>query len=389
MALVLQRVVNARDRRRFVDLPRRLLGARPSFVPPMTAEECALLDPRRNPFFAHAQAAFFLLLEDGVPVGRISAVDDELARSFHGRPEGVFGHVLARGPEETALLIDAAARWCRQRGLGSMLGPIELSTNYTCGLQVSGFDRRPMVDMNQHPEGMGSWLERAGLRAVKDLLAFRLTRRDLKTEVLERVRRAAEGRFPAAVRALDDRHFPSEVRTLHRIYMRAWERNFGFVPMSEDEFAAIARRMRRIYDPGLCLVAERDGEAVGFILGLPDANEGIAACGGRLLPLGWLKFLRAMRRCRRMRVLTLGLVPEARGKGLDARLILELVRAGLERHIEETELSWVLEDNVPMVKPILRLGARESARYRLYRMELPPRRTPAGRAVTATRSPSR
>ncbi len=383
MSLRLQRVESRRDLRRFVDLPRILLGDRRGFVPPLTFEECRRLDPRHNPFFAHATASFWLLYRGRECVGRISAVDDRLARDFHRRPEGVFGHVLARDAEGLARLLGAARDYLAERGLRRMLGPIELSMNYTCGLQISGFDLQPMIDMPQHPEGMDAWMKECGMRKAKDLLAYRSLAEDLDASKLERIAKAAARRFPAEVRTIRNADFDREIRILHEIYLSAWEKNFGFVPMSPEEFRSIAKSFRKIYDPELCLIAERNGKPVGFILALPDANVGIKACGGRLFPLGFLKFLAAMRSCRRTRVITLGLLPEARGKGLDARLTAELIRVGRARGCLETELSWVLEDNIPMVKPILRIGGKEALRYRLYEADF----GESGSATATTRSP--
>ncbi|HHI80772.1 MAG TPA: GNAT family N-acetyltransferase [Planctomycetes bacterium] len=363
-------VQSRKARKSFVDLPRRLMGEMPAFVPPLTFSEVKRIDPRRNPFFAHAQAGFWLAMEGGVPIGRISATRDELSLEYQQDGTGFFGHPLARDEATLHALLGVAEDFLRAKGLHQMRGPIELSTNYTCGLQVTTFDLPPMLEMNQHPPGMDAWHKSYGLEGVKDLLAFRIREEELDLQRLQRVRAISQKRSKARIRTLDLKRFPQEVQVLHKVYVQAWEKNFGFAPMSKEEFEAAAKDFKTILDPRLCLVAEQEGEAVGFLLALPDAHQGFRACNGRLFPFGIFQFLSAMRKVHSLRVLTLGVIPKLRGKGLDARLILELIERGLQAGYNEAELSWVLEDNLPMVKPILDLGGHEAQRYRLYEKPL-------------------
>ncbi len=363
-------VNNRKGRKAFVDLPRSLMGNMPAFIPPLTAGLIHRIDPGRNPFFKHAQTGFWLAMEGKEPIGRISATRDELSLEYHEDGVGFFGHPLARDEETMHALFAVAEQFLQKKGLQKMRGPIELSTNYTCGLQVSTFDLPPMLEMNQNPPGMDRWHLSYGMKAVKDLLAFRIKEEELDLKRLQRVRAISERRSKVQIRPIDLRHFQREIELLHKVYVQAWEKNFGFSPMSKEEFEATAKDFKTILDPRLCLVAEQEGKAVGFLLALPDVNQGLRACNGRLFPLGLFRLLWAMRKVKSLRVLTLGVIPQLRGKGLDARLILELIERGLKVGYNEAELSWVLEDNLPMVKPILDLGGHEAQRYRLFEKAL-------------------
>ncbi|PIE24469.1 MAG: hypothetical protein CSA62_04105 [Planctomycetota bacterium] len=367
MSLQILPVTTKRQRRRFVDLPRHFPGFDPAvFVPPLRFDQLRRLDTRRHPFYRHAEAGFWLALRQGQPVGRISATIDKLSLQRYEDGVAYFGHTLAEDQECMDALLGTAKSFLQARGCTRMRGPIELSTNYSCGLQVSGFDRQPMLDMNQHPPGQEALLLRAGCEAVQDLLAFRIAEEELQLARLERLAKITARRAPATLRKLDLSRFEEECRALHRIYERSWEDNYGFVPMTWDEFAHAAKDFRKIVDPETCILAEREGEVVGFALGLPDINQAIKACHGQLLPFGWIRFLRVAKRIHQIRVVTLGVLPEHRGRGLDARLILELTQRGLEVGYNAAELSWVLEQNLPMVKPMLEIGAKEATRYRLF-----------------------
>jgi GNAT superfamily N-acetyltransferase len=370
-SLQLHPVRSASERRRFVDLPRRFPGFDPkSFVPPLTMDLVRRLDAERHPFFAHAEAGFWLATRGGRDVGRVSATVDQLSLDRHQDGVGFFGHILAEDQDVADALLEQARAYLRERGCERMRGPVELSTNYTCGLQVSHFDVMPMIDMNQHPPGQEELLLAAGLEGVQDLLAFRIHDQDLQLERLDRLAKIAERRAPATLRLLDLSRFEEDCRSLHRIYEQAWADNYGFVPMTWDEFAYAAKDFRKIVDPATCILAEQEGEVIGFALGLPDANQAIRACNGRVLPFGWIPLLWTLKRLRQIRVITLGIVPSHRARGFDARLILELTRSGLSKGYNAAELSWVLEQNVPMIKPLLEIGAKESTRYRLYELPL-------------------
>lgn len=370
MAYRLEPVRDRRTRRLFVDLPRALLGTMPAFVPPLTSEEVKRLDPGRNPFFQHADSALWILFQGRRPAGRISATVDRLALEWNEDATGVFGHFLAPDAAGAACLLEAARTFLRGHGLARMRGPIELSTNYTCGLQVTAFDQPPRVQMNQHPPGQEELLREDGLEPVKDLLALCVHRKDLDLTRLERGHRIALRRSRARLRAIDVRRFATEVEILHGVYQRSWSRNFGFVPASREEFRHTARDLKRIVDPRLCHIAEIDGQAAGFILGLPDLNVGIKACDGRLFPFGFLRLLRATKETDRFRVITLGVVPEARRLGLESSLIMEIIEKSMQVGYHDAELSWILEDNVLMLRPLIKMGAVESTRYRLFEQAL-------------------
>ena len=366
----IQRVEGRRALKRFVELPRAYRDRMTGFVPPLLGDAIKRLTPGKNPFFEHAESAYWLLLDGERACGRISATKDDLALDWCKDGRGVFGHFLAPDEAGAALLVEAASAWLRERGLSHMRGPIELSTNYTCGLQISGFDLMPMIEINQHPPGFEALLLAQGLEPVQDLLAYRLHRSLVDRSRLARGRALAERRSGSTIRNLDGRRFWQDVELLHDLYVRCWATNFGFAPMSHAEFREAAKGFKPLFEPRLCQIAELDGEPVGFIFGLPDVNVGIQACNGRLFPFGWLKMLRAIRRTDRYRVITLGVVPEVRGRAIDMHLVLDHIERNDHTGLDDAELSWVLEDNVGMVKPLINIGAKEAMRHRIFELEL-------------------
>lgn len=365
-------IEDARGRKLFVDVPSLLLRDFPPYVPPLLSDARGRIDPAENPFFEHAETRFWVCMRDGRPVGRISATVDQLSLDFHEDRTGYFGHYLAKDGEAGQLLLATATEFLRAKGMTHVRGPVDLSTNYTCGLQVSHFDLPPMIDMNQHPEGQEQHLLDFGFVKAKDLLAIRLDVETGDTGRLDRAAKISARRFPCEIREMRIDRMEEELVVLHELYVRAWEKNYAFVPMSKAEFFHAAKDFKKVLKPGFALIAEREGEALGFLVTLPDINPALMKNRGRLFPFGFLPLLKEIRRPKGCRIFTLGLVPEARKKGLDARLISvvsENIRA--VGSITTVEVSWILEDNRPLLGPVETIGLKhDPIVYRLFEMEI-------------------
>ncbi len=196
-------VEGRRALRSFVDLPRKLYAGDPNFVPPLTSEEVKKLLPGVNPYFHHAQAAFWILERDGIPVGRISAARDRSFDEFHGKKAGFFGHFEAPDLEGARLLLEAARSWLREREAEFLRGPVSLSTNYVCGLLVEGFDGPPVVEMPYNPPAYADWLQALGLAKIKDLLSLLISRDEVGENPLGTLAEKVRRRSGIRVRPLD------------------------------------------------------------------------------------------------------------------------------------------------------------------------------------------
>lgn len=360
-----------REREAFVRLPWSLYEGDPHWVPPLLRDARRMLDPAVHPFHRHSEVQPFLALRNGRPVGRIAAIHNRNHQAFHDEPVGFFG--FFEGPREPAVagaLFEAAAGWLRERGLRGMRGPASFSTNETAGLLVEGFDGPPAVLMPYNPPFYVDLLAVHGFEPVKTLLAYYIDEQR-PPDYLVRAAGIVEKRTGVRVRPVEMKRFEAELAAVRRIYNAAWERNWGFVPMTDAEFDFMAGELKPIVDPDLALMAEApDGEAAGFALALPDFNQVLVHLNGRLFPFGVLKALWYRRKIHRMRVIALGLAEKYRGKGIDALLYLWIIRNGAARGITFAELSWVLEANAAMRKPLERLGGRVYRRYRLYEASL-------------------
>lgn len=352
----------------------RIYADDPNWVPPLRMAVRDLLDPARHPFHQHAEMQCFLALRDGEAVGRVCAVVNHRSNEFHDEKVGTFGlFETIDDPEVTRVLLDAAAEWLRGRGMRLMRGPMNLSTNdelYGPGVLIDGFDTPPTVMMAHAPRYYQSLVEGSGLEKARDLIAYWMDAPEPPPRLrrmYDRLRRT-EG---VRIRSLNMKRLDAEIDLILQIYNSAWERNWGFVPFTEDEIRHLAKELKPVVAPEYCPLVFVDDEPVAFALALPDFNQALHHLdSGRLLPFGIFKLLWHRRNIDRIRVLTLGIKPGYRNRGFDAAMIAHIMIESGKRDQARGECSWILEDNLEMRNAIERAGGHEYKRYRVYEKQL-------------------
>jgi GNAT superfamily N-acetyltransferase len=367
---VLVPVDGRRRRRAFLDLPHRLYEGDPAYVPRLHAQQAWQHSPR-NPWFRHSTAEAWLALRDGRAVGRVACFLHRGHMAHAGRREAFFGCLDCEDdPAVAAALLRRVEARARADGCTAVLGPIEFSTNDTCGLLVEGFDRPPAILMPWNPAWLPPLVAAAGYAPAMTLEAWELEGRPV---VVDRAAARLRDRLAArglTVRTLDLSRFEAEVGALFPIYREVFGQNWGFMPLTAAEFHEQARDLRRATFPDLAFVAEDRGRPVGYAVAVLDANEVFRTFRrGRLLPFNFLKLPR-VRRVGRVRVVNLGLVPRYRRLGLDL-LLYAAIADGCARHgIGRAEASYVMADNAPMRRALEALGAKVTKRYAILRREL-------------------
>ncbi|HTS86925.1 MAG TPA: GNAT family N-acetyltransferase [Gemmatimonadales bacterium] len=332
-----------------------------------------LLDRKRNPFFEHAEAEYFLAERGGVVVGRIAAITNRLHNEFHNDRVGFFGFFESVYEQAVAdALFEAAHTWLKARGHDVMRGPASFSTNDECGLLVDGFDTPPTLMMPHNPPYYPRLLDAGGFKKAKDLLVYRGGWMAEYLPVPERLARGTEllqKRLGITIRPMNMKDFKAEVERIKVLYNRCWERNWGFIPMTDHEIDHLAEQFKPVAIADLVPFAEKDGEVVGFGLALPDLNEVFHRHrSGRLTPalLADLLFSLRFKRVHRTRILLLGVLPELRGKGVDAMLYHWIWTRAANYRIYWGEAGWILEDNAAMNAGLEKMEFTVYKTYRLY-----------------------
>ncbi len=354
--------------------PNRLYRDNPCYVAPLTSERTEFFDFQKNPFYRTARAKLFLARRNGQIAGRIATCVNFSHNEFHGEQTGFFGFFdCPDDPDMAALLLKVAMITLKKEGMEKMRGPMNFSTNHECGFLVEGFDSPPVIMMPFNEPYLPKLAERFGLKKTIDLLAYKLTADFPVPGRIQSIADRMQKRAHITLRSIRMSDFDNEVRHINDIYRSAWEKNWGFVPMSEDEFFHMARQLKQIIDPELVLIAEHNGRPVAFSLAVPDINQALIHLNGKLFPLGLLKLLwhtKIKNKIDGCRIIMLGILPQFRNRGIDSMLYVRTYQRGVEIGYTWAELSWILETNDLMRRGVEQLGARLYKRYRIVEMPL-------------------
>ena len=370
--------VTTRDQRRaFAKFPWHVYRDDPYWVPPIFMDRLALFDPEKCPFYEHAEVQLLLAMRGDQVVGTISAQINHLHNQVFEDKVGFFGffevvddYAVAQG------LLDTAAGWLRERGMEAIRGPESYSQNEEVGLLIDGFDMSPVVLMTYNPRYYQDFIEQAGFEKAQDLYAW-----DLLTNIFDydvqklprkfvRVADQAREREDLVVRTFDMKRFGEEMEIAKSVYNQTWAKNWGFVPLTDNEMEHLGQELKMIIDPDLVYIAEVDGKPAGICLGLPDVYQALRKARPQpnvwSLPITLAKFLWYRRKVDAFRLWALGVVPEYRALGIEALLMVETARGSFRKGYKRSEMSWILESNDMMNRIIERLGGRVYKTYRVY-----------------------
>jgi hypothetical protein len=371
-------VDHQKDWKQFVDFPYILHAANPYWVSAPRIAVYDQLNVKKNPFFSHATFQAFLAFQNGQCVGRIAASVDDDHNTFHKVNEGHFGYFDCIDDFQVADgLIAQAKAWLKEQGVQKIVGPVNLSTNYECGLLIEGFDEAPYIMMPYHPQYYQRLIEQAGFTKAQDLLTYHLSNTDSLLSKRQNVILRYQEKKHIRFRPIKLKHFNAELELILDIYNDAWEKNWGFVPVKADEFYYIAKEMKYIVDPQLCLIAYVEDKPVGFSLALPDMNCVFKKIkNGKLNLLNIIKLLwyfkgpGRKKTIQQIRIITLGIKKAYQSLGLGPMFYHQYYQIAPKLNYPKGEAGWILENNIPMNKALKEMNARCNKVYRIYEMAL-------------------
>jgi hypothetical protein len=362
-------VAAKQDLNAFIRLSYEVYANDPNWVPPLESDLAETLTPGKNPFWEHAERELFLAEKDGKAMGRIAAIIDRNYVDYHKDPVGFFGFLeVVKDYEAADALFTAARDWLRGKGMTKIRGPANPSLSDEAGMLLEGFDSPPVVKMSYNPPYYLEFCEKSGMTKAKDLFAYYIKADQPVPEKFQRVIRLLKSRPGLVVRPINLRNLREDLRKIKEVYNDAWSRNWDFAPMTEAEIEDMAKKLKPLVVPEIVPIVEIAGEVAGMAVALPDYNQVLIHMRGKL---NVLKFLYYRSKINGARLWALGLKEKFRHQGLDALLYYEAFTGGLKKGYKWGELSWILEDNVSMIRPILQWNTRLYKKYRIFEMAIP------------------
>jgi hypothetical protein len=359
---------------RFITLPYKLYKDEPNWVPPLVAERKEFFDKKKNPFYRGAKTKLFLAVKGDESVGRIATCINYNHNEFHDENIGFFGFFESIDDFEVASkLLKVAMITLKKEGVEKMRGPANFSTNHEVGFLIDGYDRPPVVMSTYNKPYLPRFAERFGLKKVMDLNAYLITDEIPIPERHLKVVKRIKDRNKIKIRSVDFSNFDEEIKVVNHIYNKAWSRNWGFVPMAEDEFMHLGKSLKQLADPDLILIAEVDGEPAGFSMAVPDINQVLIGLNGHLFPTGIVKLLwntKIRRKIVGIRVMTMGVIHKFQRRGIDNVFYVETYQRAVKKGYKWAELSWILETNELMCRAAESMGAGLYKKFRMVEMPI-------------------
>ncbi len=363
-----------RDRRRFLDMPKEVYASDPNYIAPLRGTMLKFLDPGDNPAFETLTVRPCIAVKDHKPVGRLSVHIDHAYNACHNTRAGFFGFFECIDDQQVAhAMLQAGVDWLLSQKVDELFGPMNFNSNHQIGLLVENFDRPPFIEETYNPPYYENLLTSFGFGKAKDLLVWWMDITDgLESKKRARVARIADRirkREGVSVRHLNMAKVEEEIEHVYRIYVEAWQKNWGFVPVSRKEFDWVMDDLRRIVIPEMVLFVEVDGKPVGFSATLPNINEAMPK-NGRLFPFGWWKLLTRLKKTKHMRLYTLGVVSQYRKRGLESLMFVETIVRARKKGCSGGEIGWTLEDNHMVNRAIESLEGTVDRTYRIFGLKL-------------------
>ncbi len=375
MNIKIEKLQGKSDTKKFIKCQRQFYINEPNFVTPLMLDQMDALNTEKNPFYQHSKLQLFIAKNENKIVGRIAAITNDMHNKLHNDMVGFFGFFECIDDVEVArALFSAAGEWLKAQGMSHMRGPANPSLNDTCGVLVEGFDSPPVVLMPFNPKYYDKLIKDAGLPKVMDLYAYDLWVDNYLTPKMERMQGLIRKRYEITTRDVNFKNkeqFKKDVNTLKSLYNAAWQPNWGFVKMTDDEFDHLANGLKMIAESSLAFMIESKGKTVGFGLGLLDINQVLKnSPSGATLPGVW-QLLTKRKKIDSFRIIVLGVLPEYQKTGIDAILYYEYGLRCKALGMEHAEASWILENNTMMNRALTQtLNGKQYKTYRMYEREL-------------------
>ncbi len=373
MEILQVNLANRKQVQAFLDLPGRIYQDVPVWVPPLEADERLRLNPKRYPFYKHSAAAFFLVYQDDLPLGRLAVLDNQRYNNYNHTKDAFF-YLFECNPHPQAAqaLFDSAFTWARRRGLNRIVGPKGFTPLDGLGLLVKGFELRPALGLPYNPAYYVGLIEGQGFLKSDEIVSGYLGK-DIQFpqrihELAARIRER---------RGLHIAHFRTrtELRRmlghLKALYNGALEGTSGGTPITDEEIRSMANQMLWFADPHLIKIVMKAERPVGFLLAYPDISPALQKTRGRLFPFGWITILRELGTTDWININGAGMIEEYRGLGGTAILYSEMIKSVLENpRYQHAEVVQIGLENVKMQREMENFGVDFYKVHRIYQRDL-------------------
>lgn len=376
--IAIKEVVTRKELRDFIYLPEKIHKNEPGWLPPIYMDEWKLFDRKKNRSFGYADALLLVAYRDRRAVGRIMGIINKRHKSITHEQHGRFCFMDCYDDREVFhALISRIEEWARKNEMEKIVGPLGFSDKDPQGFQIEGFEYPPFITSANNSPYMNDLIENEGYTKKIDLVNYVGKIPDelppVYQMVLDRLRSIHAYRI---IEFRTKKELKPYIIPVLGLMNETFTDIYAFVPLNDKEKVDLAKQYFPILDPRFVKVVEKEGQLVGFAVGIPDPSPGIKACGGRLLPFGIFRVLWESKRSKKLIMMLGGVKKEFRGQGIDVLLGARIIQDAINSKMESIDSHLVLEDNHRMRAEYERIGCEVVKKFRIYQKDL--QKYPAG-----------
>jgi len=370
--ITVKEVITRSELRDFIYLPEKVHRNEAEWLPPIYMDEWQLYDKKKNKSFGYADALLLIAYRNKKPVGRIMGLVNRRYNEINQEKHGRFCFMECYNDQEVFhLLLSSIEDWARQNGMSKIVGPLGFSDKDPQGFQIEGFEYPQFITSANNSAYMVPLIENEGYEKKVDLVNYL---GELPKEfplvyerVLDRMEKGGEYKI---IEFQSKKRLRPYIIPILELMNETFAEIYGFVPLTDKEKSDFAARYLPILDPKFVKAVKKEGQLIGFAIGLPDLSTGIKACRGRLLPFGIFKVLRESKRSRKLIMMLGGVKKEFRGKGIDVLMGVKILQDAINSRMETSDRHLVLEDNLKMRGEYERIGCKVVKKFRIYQKDL-------------------
>ena len=376
MAVTITPVKTRKELKQFIRFNYELYKENPYSVPDLYEDMLGTLDPKRNAAFEFCEAEFFLAVRDGEIVGRVAAIINRRANEKWGVNAVRFGWIDFIDDEEVSkALLDTVERWGRKRGMTQVQGPLGFTDLDAEGMLIEGFDRistmATIYNYPYYPVHMEKW----GYEKEVDWIEFLIKVPNEAPDKIKRIAGMVEKRFELKIEKVSsnrelERRYGQEIFDLVN---KCYSPLYGYSPLTNKQIEQYIKMYLPLVNRDMiALITDKNGKLVGVGISIASLAVALQKAKGRLFPFGWFHILKALFIIRptRLDFLIVAIDPEYQGKGVNARIINEILPNYVKMGFKDVETNPELEENNKVQAQWELFEKEQHKRRRAYKKEI-------------------
>jgi hypothetical protein len=341
-------VTTRKDLNTFLDFPFKHYKNNPYWCPQLRIDDRRILNPRKNYAFEHCEAQYWLALEDGVVVGRIAGIINHKAIAKWNEKLVRFGWIeFIDDFRVSEALINTVFAWGRSKGLEGIHGPLGFTDMDNEGMLIEGFDKPANISSIYNYPYYPEHMIKLGFEKAADWVQYEFSIPKIVPEKFERTAAFVMEKFNLRVfKAKRSKELRPYARKMFTMLNVAFDNLYGYAPLTVKQMDAYTDQYFGFIRPEfVSLILDEAGDIVGFGISMPSLTKALQKTHGRLLPFGFIEYLKAIRKTETIDMYLVGVRPDYHGKGVAALIWCDLheqyVKYGVKRAISNPQL----EDN--------------------------------------------